>query len=349
MDWIKKHYDQFALALLALVLLAFSVMLILRALSFADGFSAATAVAIPRDKVPPLVLDRVEEAQKALETPPQWAEPDSHQQGPNIPKKIGSLFVSDRYVVGKDGKPVKPDKEAFYNDSLTGQPIPNLWFIDNHLPLLDPTVPLQDPDGDGFPNEDEWRQQPGGPTDPNKKDSHPPYPSKLFVKLIERVPFRLLFNGYDGNPKTDKPEKFEFQINTIDLRQPSEFLKIGTNVTNTKFRLEKFEYKTQKNPNTGEDEDVSELTLINTETNEPVVLILNRVTDSPDYFVRFLYKWPNPPLEFRVKKLGKFGLKPLSTTPDYKLIDSKDGKAQIQTPDGKQIEILPDPRDSIAK
>ena len=337
MDWIKKHYDQFALALLALVLLVFSVLLILRAQGFGTQFSAATATAIPRDKVPPLVLDRVEEARKALDNPPQWAEADSRA----VPeKKRGLLFVSERYVIGQDGTPKKPSGESFYADSLTGTRIKNTWFIDNNLPLLDPGVALQDPDGDGFANEDEWRP-PG--TDPNKKESHPPYHTKLFVKQFIRVPFRLLFKAYDGDPVKDTPEKFTYQLDTIDFKQPSQFLKMTEPVVNTKFKLDKFEYKTKPNPSTGESEDVSELTIINVETKEPVILVLNRVTDSPDYFMDFLYEWTTPHSIFRVKKLQEFVLKP-NTTEKYKLIDSKDGKGLIQAPDGKQIEIIPDPR-----
>ncbi len=98
------------------------------------------------------------------------------------------------------------------------------------------------------------------------------------------VPFRLLFNAYDGNPKKDGPAKMEFQINTIDLKQPSEFLKIGETITKTKWKLAKFEFKSVLNPKTGESDDVSELTLVNTETKETLVLILNRVTDSAPMF-----------------------------------------------------------------
>ncbi len=341
MDWIKKHYDQFALALLAVALLALSVLLILRAQSFGDGFSAATAKAEPRDKVPPVVLDRVDEAKKALENPPQWAEADSHPEGAaEKDKKRGQLFVSDLYVIGSDGTPKKPGVEAFYKDTLTGNPIPNMWFMKNRLPLLDPTVPLQDADKDGFSNEDEFRAN----TDPNNKESHPPYYSKLFIRQFIRVPFRLLFNAYNGDPKKDKLETFEFQINTIDLRQPSEFLKIGDKVSRTNFQLKKFEVKNQLNPKTEEQEDVSELTLYNAETNVTVVLILNRVTDSPDYFMDFIYKWENPPRVFRVKKLQEFALKP-NVTEKYKLIDSGEEKALIQLPNGTQATIVRDPRD----
>ena len=58
----------------------------------------------------------------------------------------------------------------------------------------------------------------------------------LFIRQFIKVPFRLLFNGHDFDPKKPDLAKVEFQINTIDLRQPSEFIKIGGFVTNTKFR-----------------------------------------------------------------------------------------------------------------
>src|SRR6202012_4333078 len=142
----------------------------------------------------------------------------------------------------------------------------------------DPSVPFQDADKDGFTNEDEFRAG----TDPNNKDDHPPYYSKLFLAKFIKVPLRLVLNAYDGAPKRDKPDKFSFQIDTIDLKQPSEFLKLGEMVPNTKFKLEKFEYKTAFNPKTEDQEEVSELTLIATDTGDKIVLIYNKVTDSPD-------------------------------------------------------------------
>jgi hypothetical protein len=341
MDWIKKHYDQFALALLALALAAVSVMLILKSQGFGEAFAAATVTAPIRDKVPPLVLEPIAEAKKILAAPPQWNESDSRQVGTDELEKRGALFVSDLYILDQaTGLPVKPGSGSIYKDTLSEKPIPNKWFVDRNLPLLDPAVPLQDPDKDGFKNEDEWREG----TDPNAKDSHPAYHTKLFVKKFIAVPFRLVFKAYDGDPKKPQPAADGYQVNTVDLRQPSEYLKIGEKVANTKFKLVKFQYKTQLNPNTGEQDDISELTVENIETKELVVLVLNRITDSPDYFMDFVYKWPNPQKEFRVKKRQDFPLPPAGGTEKYNLVDSKEGKAVIQTPDGQKIDILPDPR-----
>jgi len=343
MDWIKKHYDQFSLAVVSAAVMAFAIFLYLRAQNFNERFADALAQPVQNDKVPPVVLDQIDRANALLAKPPTWvvAAPDR-----------GSLFVSRRYMLDSNGNPAPPDVGSIYSDSLTGKPIPNTWFLDNNLPLFDPTVRLQDPDLDGFPNEVEWRLG----TDPNNKESHPPYYAMLFLKQVQHVSFRLRFDSYDGDPKKTKPEDFTFQINTIDRRGHTEFLKLGDTVSGTHFKIEKFEYKTGKNASTGEDEDLSELTVVNTETNDKAVLILNRIVDSPDFYVLFDYQWPQPdqpplkPIEIRVKKAGTFVLRP-KVKDLYKLIDIKENAAVIQLPEGQTapngsntVEITRDPR-----
>jgi hypothetical protein len=202
---------------------------------------------------------------------------------------------------------------------------------------------MQDPDKDGFTNEDEYQAK----TDPNNKDSHPPYYTKLFLLKFIQVPFRLIFKSYDGDPKKNDPiEKYSFQIDTIDLRQPSDFLKMGDTVPKTKFKLLKFEFKQAYNDKIQEQEDVSELTLVNEETGDKIVLVYNRITNSPDVYALFVYEWPQPVQAIKVKKLQEFVLKPeIDEQHHYKLIDINDTEAQIQLPDGKTvIKITPDPR-----
>jgi hypothetical protein len=170
--------------------------------------------------------------------------------------------------------------------------------------------------------------------------------AKLFLKRFEKVPFRLVFKSYDGDPKKDKLEKFSFQIETIDRRQPTEFLKIGEMVPNTKFKLETFQFKEAKNLNTGEMDDVSELTVVDTESSDKIVLIMNKVTDSPDVYANFEYEWTQPALMIRVKKFGEFVLKPeVDDTHHYKLLDINDTEATIQLPGDKGTYVVKkDPR-----
>ncbi len=329
MEWIKKNYEQFFLAIAAAGVLGVAFLLMQNAQGFNERFALAMVPGMPKKNVPPLELTPVDKAKEVLAAPAQWT-----------PSKETSFFlVSKPYVVDPQTKvPTQIGAGGYHKNSLTGQTIPNQWFIDNRLDPLNATIATDDTDKDGFLNEDEWL----GKTDPNNKDAHPPLATKLFLVSWIKVPFRLLFNAVDGNPEKDKPEKLEFQINTVDLRQPSEFLKLGQMVSRTKFKLKSFEYKTMPDPNSGT-KDVSELTLENTETGETIVLVKERVTDSPDSFGLFDYKFPQPPTQIRVKKLQEFVLLPEKET-KYKLVDIKEDAAVISLPSGEKLTVKRDPR-----
>ena len=345
MDWIKKHYDQFLLALAALALLVVSGLLILKTQSFGDNFSEAQAPIVPSEKVPDVDLTSLEGAMKRAESPVRWEE-----------KPNPFLFVADYYIID-GGVPKKPAEGYRHADSLTstGQPnIPNRFFIKYKLPLLDPTVPKQDPDKDGFFNEDEWRGErdpkdptkwagltdPTAGTDPNDPNSHPKYVTKLFLKQWIRIPFVLLFQAYDTDPKDPKnPAKMTFQINAAG--RPTEFLKLGDSESTNRYKLEKFEQKVKINDKTGVEEDISELTVISNETKEPVVLVLGTKTNSPDSFAEFDYQWNGKTIQ--VKKLREFALQP-ETDKRYKLIDINEAGAVIRLPDGSEYLVVPDKR-----
>lgn len=83
---------------------------------------------------------------------------------------------------------------------------------------------------------------------------------------------RLKFQAYDGVPGKDDVSKMSFQVITLDLRQPSQFLKLGDMISGTDFKLKKFEFKESK---TLERYDISELTIVETKTGREMVLIYN--------------------------------------------------------------------------
>ena len=85
----------------------------------------------------------------------------------------------------------------------------------------------QDPDGDGFTNLEEWQSR----TNPTDKNSHPPFIAKLKMKSFTREPFRLVFASRAGDT---------FTINSADLKEPTQFLKIGDTIRGTRFKLARF-------------------------------------------------------------------------------------------------------------
>jgi hypothetical protein len=270
----------------------------------------------------------IEDATKELQNPAKWT----------VPKAGSSLFVSEAYMV-ENGELKRPEGGTAQTQSRTKDPIPNQWFFENKMSPFKTGVNREDPDGDGFWNEEEWIYK----TDPNDKTSHPPYYTRLFFVKYIKVPFLLRFQALDGDPLKDKPENLSFQINTLSVRQPTQFLKLGDQIPKTKFKVEKFEYKMAKTAS-DTDIDVSELTLLNTETGASVVLVMNKITDSPDSYAHFHFFWPDPKkgIDISVRKGFPFHLPPEKEV-EYKLLDIDDTKAVIQLPSGEKLEIFPAP------
>jgi hypothetical protein len=308
--------------LVALVLLGLSGWIIENAMNFQQIFSGIQAQVYHNNTVPPVDLSVIDNSKKELDSPALW----------NLGDQEGSLFVSIPYIAqGGDLIDPRTSKIPLH------PPVPNSWIIDNKLDILDNNVLNEDPDGDGFTNLDEWMGTKGDGSDatnPNDKNSHPPYWTKLKLVQYIKQPFRLLFATYDGDEK--HLDQMDFQINTLDVNQPSQFVKIGDMIAGTKFKVMKFESKSQLNPSTGDNTDVSELTVQNTETGDNVVLVLNQVANSPDSFADFRYLWNNT--EFSVKKGKVFALPP-ETTLRYILIDITDDNALIQTPTQQKVTI----------
>ena len=319
MDWIKKNYDRFLLLLLAIALLASSVCLILTARGYSDRFAPIQAVVQHGNKVSSLETEALENAKASIAKPAAWGQRDS------------SLFVSRKYVARHDKN---TGQDMLINPFEPGSPplhppVPNDWFLKNNLEdrILDGDVLEQDPDKDGFSNLDEFLAK----TNPLDAASHPAYLSKLFLKRFIRIPFRLKFEAYDDDGN--------YQINTVDVRQPTQFVKMNQVIPLTKYKTVNFEKKSVPNPKTGVDRDVSELTVEHTETGVKVALVVGTEVNSPDQFALFSFLWDHT--EFTVKKGQKFFLKPEPGI-EFKLIDIRENEAVIMNvkTDGEPIKVF---------
>jgi hypothetical protein len=250
-------------------------------------------------------LDR---AAEQLEQPAQWK--GSMRSG---------LFVPERHFIGADALP------ATLQNTQVHPPVPNDWFEKYGLHIEDADVLDQDPDQDGFTNLDEWQ----GGTDPIDKNSHPDYLTKLHLVTATEEPFPYVFSSRAGN---------KFGINSIDLNEPTQFLKVGEMVRGTDFKIVNFIEKSARNQY-GTNDDVSELLLEHQQTHVQVTLVKGKVATSPQSVATFVYTWGGR-REFEVRKDQEFSLKPKEEI-KYKLVDVQPDKAVIvntQRPDAP-IEI----------
>ena len=295
LDWIKAHYDRVTLIAAAILLFISAIAIWWSVIQFGNRLVSPQP---PRPKTAsqPAVAVELDRAAEQLEQPVQWK--GSARSG---------LFVPERHFIGADGLP------ATLQNTQVHPPVPNDWFEKYGLPIEDADVLDQDPDKDGFTNLDEWQ----GGTDPIDKNSHPDYLTKLHLVTATEEPFPYVFSSRAGN---------KFGINSIDLNEPTQFLRVGDIVRGTDFKIVNFTEKSARNQY-GTNDDVSELLLEHQQTHVQVTLVKEKVATSPQSVATFVYTWGGR-REFEVRKDQEFSLKPNEEI-KYKLVDVQPDRAVI--------------------
>lgn len=296
MNWLRTHYDRVVLIAAAAFLFLCSVLVWQKTAQFQSEFTALQTAPPPNNASPPAKAVELEVAQRKLNQPPQWT----------FGGRSG-LFVPEKHFIGANGLP------ATLQTTEVHSPVPNEWLEQFGLPIAEADVLNQDPDNDGFTNLDEWQ----GRTNPTDGNSHPDYVSKLKLKSATEEPFRMMFSSWMGDT---------YAINTIDLKQPTQFLKKGDTIKGTRFKIVGFKEKYQPNKY-GTDVDLSELTLEHLDTKQQLTLIKETIAISPESVATFVYTWGGRN-EFAIRKDQEFSLKPEEQI-KYKLIDVQPPKAVI--------------------
>ena len=296
MTWIRAHYDRAALLAAALFLLCSALLIIRDVTQFGETFSEPPVVSPLKVTLPPPKAVETRQATEKLRQPAQWT----------FNERSG-LFVPEKHFIDAKGLPVT------LHTTEVHPPVPNEWLEEFGLPIAEGDVLGQDPDADGFSNLEEWQNH----TKPTDKDSHPAFIAKLRMKSFGQEPFRLVFASWVGNT---------FAINTNDLREPTQFLRLGDSIRGTKFKLLKFAEKYEANKY-GTKIDISELTLEHRETHEQVNLVKEKIMISPESVAHFIYAWGGR-REFAVKKDQEFSLIPEERI-RYKLLDVQSAKAVV--------------------
>jgi hypothetical protein len=310
MTWLRANYDRAAVFAAAFFLFASALMITRNAWQFGDNLGLRSAPP-PKPAAPPPKAVELEQAMERLKQPAQWA--FSSRSG---------LFVPEKHFIDANTR-----LPATLQTTEVHPPVPNDWLEQFALPIADADVLTQDPDADGFNNLEEWQNH----TNPTDKSSHPAFIAKLKMKSFAQEPFRLVFASWVDDT---------FALNTSDLKEPTQFLKIGDSIRRTKFKIVKFTEKHDTNKY-GTRVDVSELTLENRETHEQISLVKEKIMISPESVANFVYEWGER-REFAVKKDQEFSLKPEEQI-KYKLIDVLPSRAVVvdtQKPD-VPIEVAP--------
>ncbi len=274
--------------------------------------------------VPPLDISGLEKASQLIVAPGLWKADYSTQ-----------LFVSEPYLI-ENGQLTRPVDGSIHTHSKTRKPIPNTWFIEHKLPLFSSRIALEDTDGDGFLNEEEWLAR----TDPGDPKSHPPLVTKLQYTRQNVINNRVHFLQYLGN--SAKPETLRLTVRLDDLPgKPQYDLKLGDSIPGTDFALKGFEPRRQPDPSGTFSLDASILALVEKKSNRVEKAPLHQVANFTDRTLYFRLLYPKIDREFSAKPGDKIVL---DETEAYELIDASATSASVKSSTGTVLEISSTPQ-----
>lgn len=260
MDWLKKHYDAAILLVFSVLVVAIAAGIFLSVSGFSEEFAERNSPKAPDHSIPAPPIEPLEKALKSLASAAAWA---AHE---------GSIFVSRIYIL-KDGALFDP----IDGDEPLHPPVDNAWLLKYNLDYSRADILESDPDGDGFTVLEEWKAK----TDPTDPKSTPPLVTKLRLDSTNRIPFKVKFSGSPDGGET-------FTINFIDnTAEPTRFMTRGDTVKIAEqvYTLTQYEPKTATVNDINR--DVSELVLENKATGDKMVLVNDKIMDSPTSFATF--------------------------------------------------------------
>lgn len=213
-----------------------------------------------------------DEIKKQLQTPAEW----------NSQSTKHRLFLSDSYLYFPDRNSV--EKEG--NDTKVG-PFPLGWLRKYDLPILDPNVATQDPDGDGFTNIMEFNSEnPAQGTNPIDPQSHPSYVSRLRLKELKTSKVEFKFTTVQ---QLDGQDVFSIIVETDEGRR-SFMRKKGEKIEGFEILGFSSKKEMQKNQATGVEEmvDVSELEVENGDLEMKTAFVMGQAKNVPEINATFV-------------------------------------------------------------
>lgn len=228
----------------------------------------------------------------------------SGQEGPVASWSAGGpkLFVAP-LLFERAGRILRLEKDLFH------PPIENWFALQCGLEhLLRGTFPVEDPDGDGFNNREEWN---AGATGPCDAESHPPYHSKLhLVERLERGRF-LTFNVVS-------PGDYQIKLETSAQRPEVALGGVGKEFGDGRFKIVGF----------AEKEGAGELLVHDLRRNRELSLKHKIRTPWPDYGARFRFELDPDTKSFIVREGDTFSLSAEPRT-RFELREVTEGAATI--------------------
>ncbi len=189
----------------------------------------------------------------------------------------------------------------------------------------------QDDDNDGFSNDEEL----AAGTDPNDPKSHPPLHTKLRMKRLDAQTFPVVLDSVWPNGKKAK----------VSVRggagNGSSELAVGDSVPGVPYRVTRIRPRNIYVKDTGQQSDVSELTLTQTETGEKVTLVRAMSANAPNSrAVLSLELAGGRSTEIEVRNNQEFTLPSDDRAVRYRVLDIRPTQVVLKVlPNGQSITV----------
>lgn len=316
MNWISKNVEKVVVFAAAAILLVVAIMIGLSAMNFEERpeFTEVQAplngTAPKSDKIDPLNIEALNNANKAMMEPATW-------ENRTVP-----LFKSQSYIVKKAGGVEELQKTDIGEFHL---PVTNAYINKYGLPIDDERLKYRDYDQDGFTVLEEFLAN----SNPVDDTSYPALWAKLRLRDYEEIPFRIQFTSRSG------PTVF---VETLDVENsPTQFLTEGEDVEGTNYRVKEIIEKSAPHPELDYEQDVSVVVFEEKTSGKTIRAKRGEIADDPDSFIVLVSLLDQK--EWKLK-LGETFAMPQEPETDYKVIDMSKAEAVIENVDTQEKKAI---------
>jgi hypothetical protein len=274
-------------------------------------------------------------------SPDLWTEPENHLRLFDSKQYLfyPSLYPTGNYIQANDGTARSPGGVLLS------------WYQKYGIEFTSATVDREDPDGDGFSNITEYKNEQVGQrfsafdldgsksTNPLDPKDHPSYLSRLRLQKYEATPFHIQFKGYEQVNGV-----YVFQISLADIPSGSQppLKKTGDQLGFEGYIVGAFHLNIVSvvDPNThvAEDVDESTLDLVKPDIGFSITLPYRKTIDSPESTADFVMLMPTEIDKVLKVPRGKILTVPFIPAADaqYLVIEANDDGAKIRDTKTKQ-------------
>jgi len=267
------------------------------------------------------------------DTPVLWQEPDDHNR----------LFHSDEYLFYPSAYPTGDYIKKVSPDTRSPSGVPLWWYRKYGLDFTDSNIDREDPDGDGFSNLVEFKNDPVGtrqkasdcdgsksanPLDPQ---SHPDYLSRLRLQKFETQAFHIQFKGYQ---QLNGVYLFQLYLKDVPSYNQPPLKKTGDQLGFEGYVIGAFNqlFDDEVDPNTHLTihTDVSTLELDKPDIGLKVLITFRKEVDSPEYTASFVMLMPDDVDKVIKISRGKVFSVPEIPQRSFLVIEANDNGATIR-------------------